>query len=65
MKNNINDKCVIGARSLSEVFTFINAAYTVHENMRGHKIVAMSMSGGIIHGKVPKHQINVKSSTEA
>ena len=47
------------------MFTCINAAYTVHENMRGHKIVAMSMSGGIIHGKVPKHQINVKSSTEA
>ena len=34
MKNSINDKIFIGARSFSEVFMLINAAYAVHGNIK-------------------------------
>ena len=32
--NMIDEKCVIGARNLTELYTWIDAAYTVHANMR-------------------------------
>ena len=63
-KNNINDKLVMGARNLSEVLTWIYAAYDVHGNMRIHTCGAMPIGYSTIHGKVLKHKINVNSLTE-
>ena len=63
--NTINEKCVIGARSLKELFTWIDAAYSVHANMRGKTGGAISMGYGLLHGKSSKQKINVKSSTES
>ena len=65
INGTINKKRIIGARSLKDLFTWIDAAYAVHANMRGHTGGAMSMGYGIIHGKSSKQKINTKSSTES
>ena len=64
MKNTINDKRIIGAKIFTDLYTWIDAAYSVHNNMRGHTGGAISMSYGIMHGKSSKQTINVNSSTE-
>ena len=61
----IDDERTIGATTLSELFTWIDAAYAVHNNMRRHTGGAISMGYGILHGKSSKQNINVKSSTES
>ena len=63
--NTIDKKRVTGARSLTELYTWIYAAYAVHANMRGHTEGAIYMGYGLLHGKSSKQKINVKSSTEA
>ena len=65
VKNAIENKPVIGARNFSEVFTWIDAAYDAHNNMRSHTGVSILTGYGIIHGKASKQNINVKISTEA
>ena len=59
----IDDERTIGATNLSEVFTWIDAAYAVHTNMRSHTRGEISMGYVILHGKSSKQKINVKSST--
>ena len=63
--NTLDDRRIIGARTLSDLFTYIDSSYAVHMNMRGHTGGAISMGYGIIHGKSSKQKINVKSSTES
>ena len=65
VKNTIKDKRIIGAKTLTDLYTWIDAAYAVHNNMRGHTGGAISMGYGIMHGKASKQKINVKSSTES
>ena len=65
IKNTINDKKIIGAKTLSKLYTWIDSAYAVHPNMRGHTGVSISMGYGVVHCKGSKQKINVKSSTEA
>ena len=60
-----SDKRVIGAKSLTELNTWIDASYAVHPNMRGHTGGVMSMGHGVIHARAGKQKLNVKSSTEA
>ena len=48
--DTIEDKSVIGARKLSEVLTWIDTSYAVHNNMRSHTGATISMGYGIIHG---------------
>ena len=62
MKNTIKDKVIISAKTLSDLYTWIDAAYAVHNNMRVHTGGTISMGYGIIHGKDPKQKINVKIS---
>ena len=63
MKNTIKDKRIIVAKTLSDLYTWIDAAYAVHNNMRGHTWSYISMGYRIIHGKASKQKTNVKSST--
>ena len=49
---------------MTDLYTWIDAAYAVHNNMRGHTGGAISMGYRIMHGKASKQNINVKSSTE-
>ena len=51
MKNTIKDKIIIGAKTLTDLYTWIDAAYAIHNNMRGHTGGAISMGYGIMHGK--------------
>ena len=54
---------LIGAISLTELYTWIDSAYSVHANMRGQTGGEISMGYGLLHGKSSKQKINVKSST--
>ena len=63
VKNSIKDKIMIGAKILYYLYTWIDAAYAVHNNMRGHTGGAISIGYGIIHRKASKQKIKVKSST--
>ena len=65
VNNTIEYKHVIIARNFSEVFTWIDESYAVHNNMRSQTSGAISMRYVIIHGETPKQKINVKISTEA
>ena len=65
IKNTINDKKIIGAKTLSELYTWIDSAYAVHPNIKGHTGGGIPMGYGVVHCKGSKQKINVKSSTEA
>ena len=65
VKRTLNDPRVIGAKDLSTMLTWIDAAYAVYPNMRGQTGGAISFGTGIIHGKSSKQKMNAKSSTEA
>ena len=62
-EKTIKDKRIIGVKALSDLYTWIYAAYAVHNNIRGHTGGEISMGYGIIHGKYSKQKINVKIST--
>ena len=47
------------------MYILIDAAYSVHNNMRGHTGGGISMGYGIMHGKSSKQKIKVKISTES
>ena len=61
----IKDKIIIGAKALTDLYTWIDAAYAVHNNMRGHTGGSILMGYKILHGKSSKQKINVKSYTES
>ena len=65
VKNTIKYKRIIGAKPLDDLYTWIDAAYAVQNNMRGHTGGAISIGYGIIHGKYLKQRINVKISTKS
>ena len=65
IKGTINDKRIIGARNLSTIFMWIDAAYAVNPDMKSQTGGAMSMGVGILHGKCSKQRLNVQRSTEA
>lgn len=56
---------VIGANSLQHIFTWIDASYAVHMDMKGHTGGAISMGYGLVHTRAAKQSINTKSSTES
>ena len=55
----------MGADSLLDLFTWVDAAYAVHPNMRSHTGGCMSFGKGMIHCRSSKQKLNTKSSTEA
>ena len=64
LESTINDTRIIGANSLQDIYTWIDASYAVHENMPGHTGDAILMGYGVIHARAGKQKINTKSSTE-
>ena len=60
IKCTIDDPRIIGASNLSEIFTWIDAVYAVHDDMRSQTGGAMSMGHGILHCKSGKQRLNVK-----
>ena len=66
LQKTIDDVRIIGADNLQSLFTWIDAAYGVHEDdMKSHTGGIMSMGTGAIHQRSTKQKLNVKSSTEA
>ena len=65
LKQTKNDKRVIGCDDLQSLYTWIDAAYAVHPNMRSQTGGTMSMGWGTIHCKSSKQKLNTKSSTES
>ena len=65
LNQTIDDVRVVAADDLSSLFTWIDAAYAVHPNMRSHTGGTMSMGLGVLHCKSSKQKLNTKSSTEA
>ena len=65
VKGTKNDVRYIGARSITEILTWVDAAFAVHDNIRSYMGGGMSMGIGLLHGKSSMEKINVKSSTEA
>ena len=59
------DKRIIGCDDITSLYTWIDAAYAVHSNMRSQTGGAMSMGWGTIHCKSSKQKLNTKSSTES
>ena len=47
------------------MYTWIDASYAAHDNMRGYTCGVISMGKGILHATAEKQKINVKNSTEA
>ena len=65
IKAIIGENRIIGAKSLSPVFSWVDAAYAVNPGMKIQAGRAMSMGIGVIHGKYSKQKLNVKRSVEA
>ena len=61
----LNDTRIIGASDLTQIFTWIDAAYAVNPDMRSQTGGTMSLGLGVLHAKCSKQKLNVKSSTEA
>ena len=64
LKNTLNDKRIMGAYSLIQLCTWVDAAYGVHPNLKIHNGGCMSFGYGIPHCKSRKQKLNKKSSTE-
>ena len=58
------DERIISAHSLKELYTWVDASYAVHPDMR-RTGGTMSLSRGVIHTKSSKQKLNTKSSIES
>ena len=64
LKEDIADNRIIGAKSLTYVYTCIDASCAVHKIIRSHTVGAISMVHGVLHEKALVQRLNTKSSTE-
>jgi hypothetical protein len=64
LNQTIDDVRIIAAIDLCKLFTWMDASYATHHDMRGHTGGAMSFGTGVIHSKASKQRLNTKSSTE-
>ena len=65
LKYTIDDVRIIGAKSMDTIYTWVDAAFAVHSNMRSQTGGTMSFGYGMIHCKSSKQKLNTKSSTES
>ena len=65
LKQTKDDVRIIGAKSVQELYTWVDAAFAVHNNMRSQTGGAMSYGYGMIHCRSNKQKLNTKSSTVA
>ena len=65
IKDTIDETRYVGADDLRKLYTWVDAAYAVHPNMRSHTGGSISMGMGVIHCKSSRQKLNTKSSTEA
>ena len=56
---------IIRATILKDIFTWIDAAYAVHDDMRSHTGGCMSLGIGTLHFKATAQKLNSKIYTES
>ncbi len=56
---------IVGGNDLLKLYTWIDAAYAVHNDMKSQTGGCMSFSTGMVHGRSSKQKLNTKSSTES
>jgi hypothetical protein len=61
----LNDKRIIGADSLVQMKTWVDASHAVHADMKSHTGGATSFGTRAAMSKSSKQKLNTKSSTEA
>jgi hypothetical protein len=62
---SLNDTLTLGADSLTQFRTWVDASYAIHPDCRSHTGGAISFGTGTIICKSTKQKLNTKSSTEA
>ena len=65
LKSVLDWKSVMGASSLGESHTWIDAAYAVHSNMHCQMCGAMSFGYGLVHGQLSEQKLNTKNDEKA
>ena len=65
LKNTIDDVRVVGATSLTEILSWIDASFAVHSDMKSHTGGCTSMGIGLVHQKSSTQKSNSKSSCES
>ena len=65
LKHTIDYKRIMGADSLSQFFTWFDAAYGVYPNLKIHTGSCMYFGYGMVHCKFIKKKLKTKSSTKA
>jgi hypothetical protein len=65
LNGTLDDKRYIGADSLLQMKTWVDASYAVHADMKSHTGGVVSFGTGALMGKSSKQKLNTKSSTEA
>jgi len=65
LTGTIRMKLTLGADRLSALFTWVDASFAVHDDMRSHTGGAMSFGRGALICRSKKQSLNTKSSTEA
>ena len=65
LKQTIDDKIIMGADSLSQLCTRVDAAYGVHPDLKIHTGGCMSFGYKMVHCQSRKQKLNTKNSTEA
>ena len=64
LKQTIDNKRIMWEDKLIQLFTWFDAAYVTHPNIKIHTGGGMPFSYGHVHCKFIKQQLNTKSSTE-
>ena len=65
IRGTLDDRRVIGATSLNEMVTWVDAAFASHMDKKSHTGGTISFGVGVVHSKSGKQKLNTKSSTEA
>jgi hypothetical protein len=65
LKGTLHMPLILSADLLTLSRWWVDAAYAVHDNFRGHTGAGMSFGQGMALSYSWKHKINTKSSTEA
>ena len=65
VKETIDDNRIIGAESLTYVYTGIGADHAFHSDMISHTGGDISMGHGVLHEKLSVQRLNTKISMEA
>jgi hypothetical protein len=65
LRQTKNDVRLIGAKSVDELYIWVDAAFGVHNDMKSQTGGVVSFGHGMVHCRSNKQRLNTKSSTEA